>query len=62
MGTGSRHSRPGLAQAVKEACGELGNTKEPSRNAVQAVCKEEGEAGEGPRTGNDLFFIHEETL
>lgn len=49
---------------VKEACSKLGNTKEPSRNGTQAVCKckEQGEAGEGPRTGNDLFSIHEETL
>lgn len=30
---------------------------------MQAVCKykDQGEAGEGHRTGNDLFFTHEET-
>lgn len=40
---------------VREARGELRNTKEHSRNGVQAAfkCKEESEAGKGPRTGND---------
>lgn len=49
---------------VEEICNELENTKEPSRNGVQAVhkCKEEGEAGEGPRTGKELLFIYEETF
>lgn len=47
---GTFQARDGTSR-VKEECGELGNTKEPIRNGVQAVCKcnEEGEAKEGPR-------------
>lgn len=64
MGTGSGHSRPGTSQAESKRCAvSLGKPRNPAGLEYRLCkCKEEGEAGEGPRTGNDLFFIHEETL
>lgn len=64
MGIGSGHSSPGTAQAEsKRSAGSLGTPRNPSGMEYRLCkCNEEGEAKEGPRTGNDLFFVHEGTL
>lgn len=57
---------PGQGRHMQSQRGssELGDTKEPSRNGGRAVCskcKDKRKAEEGPRTGNDLLLIYEET-
>lgn len=50
---------------VKEAAASLGTPRNPAgmepRRAVSSKCKDKREAEEGPRTGNDLLLIYEET-